>query len=646
MILYRKPNPTTIYDKNQYVRGVLTQEDEYDLLQENGPRLLLEQAVPDLAITQTTLATSLDIQNDMVPVVDVSDTTNSPNGRTKHVSVGNLAEAIGIVNIKNYGAVGDGVDDSTAFTNFNSAIEDGALGIIPEGDYRTSVPLKILGSGTHVIGFGKVIIRPLDSGSNLSLQIGDGDTLGDLSSVSNALTANMAAGASSLSIADTTGYAVNDVVCVFSGTSINSSGANRIPTYKQFFTIRSLTATALNFTSQSEYAFNTADDAGVFKPSTNIVSGATIENIHFSNDSTFAGDYLHFITLAYGVTLKNCRLDGYSACGVSIFSDRLLYDNCAFVGYSGLSSARGTKRIAYRDCTYNPRHTSPEDNSGFFEETPEVVYLENCDLKGKLTFTSSGDSTPPKRFIMRGGKITASGLALFASGYNAGGYAFDLEGVEFDAPGGTNSAARTSVVDLASFDSARFANCNFVNAGGAAYAIDGSSYDTATMRVRLEGNNYGASLGVHSGIVFNGDGWGSCTLALTFATPGDLSVAYTTQLGRWVRKNNEVAVSFRIVTSTFTHASASGACRLTGIPFTASADGLNYSGVVGWGGVTFAAAGYTTVTAAAANNQTYIEFFQQGTGVSQGTLNAADMPTGGTVVLEGVVTYRAVDGGF
>ena len=114
VIRYRPPNRTTIYDKNAYVRGALQQEDEFNLLQENGPRLLLEQEVPDLTITQTTLATSLDIQLDMVPVVDVSDTTNSPNGRTKHISVGELGEAIGIFNVKKYGVTLDGVTDDTA----------------------------------------------------------------------------------------------------------------------------------------------------------------------------------------------------------------------------------------------------------------------------------------------------------------------------------------------------------------------------------------------------------------------------------------------------------------------------------------------------------------------------------------------------
>ena len=148
MIFYRQPKSVTIYERLAYVRGGLLQEDESDLLQENSYRLLLEQAMPDLAITQTTLATSLDIRLDMVPVVDVSDTTNSPNGRTKHISVGNLAEAIGIVNVKNYGAVGDGVtDDTAAITAADTAACSGVLGL--DGVTRLAQAAVYLPAGTY-----------------------------------------------------------------------------------------------------------------------------------------------------------------------------------------------------------------------------------------------------------------------------------------------------------------------------------------------------------------------------------------------------------------------------------------------------------------------------------------------------------------
>ena len=140
MIFYRRPKSVTIYERLAYVRGGLLQEDESDLLQENSYRLLLEQAMPDLPITQTTLATTLDIQLDMVPVVDVSDTTNSPNGRTKHISVGDLAEAIGIISVFNYmtAAEQEDVRAGTALVDVTAAIQAvltyaGANGLIVKG---------------------------------------------------------------------------------------------------------------------------------------------------------------------------------------------------------------------------------------------------------------------------------------------------------------------------------------------------------------------------------------------------------------------------------------------------------------------------------------------------------------------------------
>lgn len=56
------------------------------------------------------------------------------------------------------------------------------------------------------------------------------------------------------------------------------------------------------------------------------------------------------------------------------------------------------------------------------------------------------------------------------------------------------------------------------------------------------------------------------TPVLSCQTPGDLSVAYTSQLGRITQIGKVVLLECYILTSTFTHTTASGDVRITGVP--------------------------------------------------------------------------------
>lgn len=60
---------------------------------------------------------------------------------------------------------------------------------------------------------------------------------------------------------------------------------------------------------------------------------------------------------------------------------------------------------------------------------------------------------------------------------------------------------------------------------------------------------------------------GSWTPAITYTTPGDLSVAYTTQIGRYVKIGRLVFLK-GVITFTPTFTTASGELRITGLPFT------------------------------------------------------------------------------
>lgn len=69
---------------------------------------------------------------------------------------------------------------------------------------------------------------------------------------------------------------------------------------------------------------------------------------------------------------------------------------------------------------------------------------------------------------------------------------------------------------------------------------------------------------------------GTWTPVITFATPGNLAVTYTTQGGDYTKIGRQVCLTTNIVTATFTHTTASSEVRITGLPFgcNVSNDGL------------------------------------------------------------------------
>jgi hypothetical protein len=131
---------------------------------------------------------------------------------------------------------------------------------------------------------------------------------------------------------------------------------------------------------------------------------------------------------------------------------------------------------------------------------------------------------------------------------------------------------------------------------------------------------------------------GTWTPVLTFATPGDLSVTYSSNSGTYVKIGNLVIAQFVLITSAFTHTTASGDCQITGLPF---ASGMDFSahGSLLWAGVT--KAGYTAITARVPSATSMIVPQASGSGVAVSNVAAADMPTAGSVVLAGTAQYTA-----
>jgi hypothetical protein len=130
---------------------------------------------------------------------------------------------------------------------------------------------------------------------------------------------------------------------------------------------------------------------------------------------------------------------------------------------------------------------------------------------------------------------------------------------------------------------------------------------------------------------------GTWTPVFTFATPGDLNVAYSTQLGTYTKVGRLVTAMCTISLGTFTHTTAAGGAQITGLPFTSANDSQNAVGSTAWHGIT--KANYTQIGGFIVANDNKLLFFGFGSGVALSQIVAADMPTGGQPFLGCTITY-------
>jgi hypothetical protein len=118
----------------------------------------------------------------------------------------------------------------------------------------------------------------------------------------------------------------------------------------------------------------------------------------------------------------------------------------------------------------------------------------------------------------------------------------------------------------------------------------------------------------------------SFTPTITFATPGDLSVAYTIQDGKYLRIGDQVFVYAQIA-FTPTYTTASGALRIGTLPFTVAA-ASPYLGVTWFATSVTYPAGRTQAACFAVNSATYISIIGFGSGTTQSIFTTSQFPTG------------------
>lgn len=124
------------------------------------------------------------------------------------------------------------------------------------------------------------------------------------------------------------------------------------------------------------------------------------------------------------------------------------------------------------------------------------------------------------------------------------------------------------------------------------------------------------------------------TPVVTFGTPGDLSVSYSTQTGKYTRIGNIVIITFTLTfTPTFT--TASGNLNITGLPF---ASGASCIGSIQYQTSTFPA-GTTSLDLRVSSGASLFLIGVNGSGVASNFMSATQVTSGVAVSTIGTITY-------
>jgi hypothetical protein len=128
---------------------------------------------------------------------------------------------------------------------------------------------------------------------------------------------------------------------------------------------------------------------------------------------------------------------------------------------------------------------------------------------------------------------------------------------------------------------------------------------------------------------------GSWTPVVTFSTPGNLSVAYTTQVGTYTKIGDTVIAHIDVLTSTFTHTTASGSLTVS-LPFAAGAsnNAVGAGVFAGW-----TAAGRSPVLQVN-NGAATASVRGLASGASPSTFGTTEYPTTSAVRIQSTIIYK------
>ena len=258
---------------------------------------------------------------------------------------GNVAELItdGAVNVKQFGAKGDGVtDDTVAFRN---AINSGYAVYVPKGHYilteeiENTTGLTMYGDGEEsVLDFGSSI-----ASGNYALSIN-----GTLPELSNSI-ANVSAGSTTITFSSAHGLSVGDVFCIYNPTDYSWSGWREYYKAGEWCKVESITSATVVTVTRPLYDSYTGASVDIYKmnsvpvvlkdfsiigtSSHGLLYVSACENVQLSNIVSKLEKYsCVYVDRCYGVSATNLNL--YNK-GTSDNDYGLLIGNCQNVTVQG-----------------------------------------------------------------------------------------------------------------------------------------------------------------------------------------------------------------------------------------------------------------------------------------------------------------------
>lgn len=274
-------------------------------------------------------------------------------------------------------------------------------------------------------------------------------------------------------------------------------------------------------------------------------------------------------------------------------------------------------------------------------DTPNIAAAATVDLgKAKSPYvnvTGSGQSITALGSAPRGTRRVAR--------FN-GANTFTYNGTSLILPGAANiTTAADDAAAMVSLGSGNWLCESYKKASGQpvvqvpiSTGVSGLGTNVATFLATPSSANLAAAITDEDGTgLVPFEATGTWTPELTFATPGNLSITYTQQLGIYTKIGRMVFCQFEVTTSAFTHTTASGNLTMTGLPFTSNASlALSHNQIM-WTGIT--KAGYTDISLVVNASATTALFVASASASAVSAVAFGDVPSGGTPRFRGTIIY-------